>query len=950
MRQQTLWAVLGGWLFVAPANAATTYVEDFSKPSTAWRYGNRICTENPGPLVFGRGSRDATLSGTVVNPKNMSAFSADVRFQFGESVSPMLVMGWGKPYEWDGIKACPGKLWIEHTGRFRVDVGGKIVGSGTLVADASGNLTAHLEMRQKEIAVNGQEFSLEGGATVQPGYWMFFAEGMDPLHGETICRVMRFELHAKGDQPAMSEEESRKNCDEWARAHIRDNDRMLDALEAAVEKDKAAGKWGYAEDMSVEPQLVRTGEPVTIRFSVKGAAPANSEAWVVPDYLGKHPGKKEKLNLKWESSSTDAPLREAVVKLVPDRPGNMFVGWKVGNETLSRMLGVVGDGYAVYRYQYTSPVRPLWDANVMPKDTGGKPYPDPQSYEIIHKYGLAADYWSGGWTEGRYFVFPPEKTIQFSNVLRKIAHQWGDTAAPSCNADWMLPDSPDRNLFRVPPDVQRVGLKQAQRCWELLDLGPLSLLDTYTQGNETPRVAREVGVKALDSMCQWQNWRDGGMMSGNNGWLINDVGAPPFPYYVADDDFRKVAPGKSIVQLTQGTTSSVRLFTIYTMEGCPTNAFICNDNPYGEKMIAAGAQAKNEDRFEAAADAWTEEAAYQKEPLFLSVSLQNFVERADWNRANCMAIEHLRDEARKHKIVFTQGEGIAEYFQNHYSHQPENWIYWPDAYAGLAEDYKPDQLADHIELSNVEFHIDSWDGEALPRFFWDYTQPWSNPEWDPAKGVRNMKTGLIPPDKITADTVPHMVHLDGVKAKVEMKPGDDGAVTVKVSIDSPKAYAFLPVAVWRIPLSGKGLKSHGPENGRFIPIIDGSTDNLAGIAVCRDVKAGHGEWSYTLKGRARAFVDPDIRVGKEVAGRVFIRDGVPHAYLWLANGENDGTVSIKAPAERHVTVHYNDGTGAEVTGGSVDVRLGKDWMNKSPMVTGMNAAELEAGATWKGGG
>ena len=116
----------------------------------------------------------------------------------------------------------------------------------------------------------------------------------------------------------------------------------------------------------------------------------------MPDYLGSHPGKKEKLDLKWERSSTDAAGQVAIVKLVPSRPGNVYVGWKVGAETLSRMLGVVEDGYAVYRFQYTSPVRSLWDSKVLPKDLGGKPYPDPQSYEVIHQYGLASDYWSGG--------------------------------------------------------------------------------------------------------------------------------------------------------------------------------------------------------------------------------------------------------------------------------------------------------------------------------------------------------------------------------------------------------------------------------------------------------------------------------------------------------------------------------------------------------------------------
>ena len=128
------------WLVLSPAIKAATYVDDFSRPSMAWRYGYKIWTEVPGPLVFGRGRRDMTLSGATMNPQNMIGFSVDARFRFGNAVSPKLVLGWGKPHEWDGINECQGKLWVESAGKFTLQVDGKSIEWGIAACDAGREL------------------------------------------------------------------------------------------------------------------------------------------------------------------------------------------------------------------------------------------------------------------------------------------------------------------------------------------------------------------------------------------------------------------------------------------------------------------------------------------------------------------------------------------------------------------------------------------------------------------------------------------------------------------------------------------------------------------------------------------------------------------------------------------------------------------------------------------
>ena len=52
-------------------------------------------------------------------------------------------------------------------------------------------------------------------------------------------------------------------------------------------------------------------------------------------------------------------------------------------------------------------------------------------------------------------------------------------------------------------------------------------------------------MKALTSLCAWQNWQDG-------GWKINHCGVSNQPYYPADDDFRRAGKERDLMCFTMG--------------------------------------------------------------------------------------------------------------------------------------------------------------------------------------------------------------------------------------------------------------------------------------------------------------------------------------------------------------------------------------------------------------
>jgi hypothetical protein len=910
-----------------------TFVDDFGHPSDAWRFGNEVVSK----IVYGNGQKgfplksvdgaEATLAGTTLNPENMRTFTATLRWHFVGAGQPVLLAGWGKAQEWNTLDECQVHLSVSSAGRVTVLADKQVLGEAQLAAPVAGVYELTFRQEPQRVVVQSVEgevaFSLPAGEEARPGYFMLRADGLGSKRGEDLLWLRRVEIESEGHRAPLTAEERNREIQHWAKQREDGNWAILEGFKAKVASETAAGHWGYKTALTVQPGLVKPGEKVEIEFHVEDSVPSPNAAHVEPDFLSVNPGAAEALKLDWQSDGHGG--KTARVEVTPQRSGNWRVVWQAGTEHLSRTFAVVGPGYTVARLLITSDAD-MWIPNHIPG-----------AYDLIHEYGLAVDSWSADeWTSP--FSRTPEDLLTHYGVFARGRHLWGDYVMPLANLNWFIAGSPDTNLWRFDDDVQREGIQQAAQLWDTLGLGPMEILGSYTLGDNTARIARSLGVKMLDSLCQWQNWRDGG---SDNNWLINHVGVPALPYYVADDDFRKIAPGRSIVAFTQNTNSNVRLYDIMTSEGEPQTNF---RREHAEAM----GESSNIDRFETVVDLWLAEALHQPEPLFLSVGLENFVDSPDWNEANKLSVRYLREQARSQKLVFASAADIAGYFQRHYAVQPENWIMWPDTYAGQAGAYKPRQLPDRIEVSNAKFHTVHEDGSAMPRFFWDYTQPWSEPVWDDQSAIRQ-KYGLVNPDLLTADnSVPRMVNLDGIRARVEQH-SHDSEVNVTVTVDALRAIATLPVAVWRVPLSPDGLTATvASRNARYLTVVDGSTGNTHGLLVCSNVPKGRSLWVVHLKGQPRQPINPQVKIGAHVRGRMFLREGVPHTYLWLAEALTpSGMLKIRIPEGRVATVHYNDGKTEQGSGGELSVLLDRDWRRQSPLVTGLSAEEIMRGASFK---
>ncbi len=886
------------------------YVDSFDLPTETWRRGDVAVSRQAGPIVLEPNFRvsHVTLSGTAVHPDNLRDFEAALTYEYGQGQAAELTIALGKPHEWGSIKEAVVLIRISRAGAVNItDSANHLLQTGKIEA-AGERLSVSFRKQAGSLfitTVDGeQRIVLPEAAGQRGGYLTIEATGDARIY------LHQFELTTPYDRAPLTEIERRADIDAWLRWRMDENSVALDRITADI-----AGGVGqqYRTDLTISRGLVNLNEKVQLTFKVQGKLPSPCRATIEPDYLGAGL-QSDGVDFNWQAMNDGW---RADVELVASQAGNWRVVWQVGDERLSRAFAVIEPGYAVCT---------LWV---------GSNFPDIDAE--IHRFDLPGDYWVGDWWSP--YDHTTADVLAYLSPYASMRHRYGDRLVPFMNATWAMPDIPNFNLMDLDAGLQAEALQMARSLWKILSVGPLEILGSYTLGHDTPRIAAELGIKAINSLCTWQNWLDG---SDENQWRINHLAAPNAPYYVADDDFRKVAPGSSIVAFSMGTGTSARNYCVFTMEGCPT--LTCPMRRYKGGI----SQSVNMTRFYDAVDLWLNDASYQPEPLFFTIGLENFVNSPDWQRANALAVEYLVTQAQSHPLVFASAADIADYYHRHYQRQPEHIYYQPDVYVGYRAQNKPAQLPDRIEVSNVRFHTLHLDGQPLPQFFWDFTTPWSEPEWGPSSQFRNLQ-GLITPEQITEENcVPKQVSLSGigVETAVEIN-GSEVEVTLRFHLSKP--LEFLPVAVWRLPLLGTNVRTiGGSAETRWMSVIDGATGNLHGIIVCDQLPAGDSTRTVRLSGTPRASRSAEFSLGDALRGRTLYRDGIPHIYLWRAENVSPGQVMLTLPRGYDVTVRYNDGqTVYPDEQGELAIRLTDDWMYEVPLVIGLSPDELQTLATYQ---
>jgi len=836
------------------------YLDLFDKPSSAWVRGDVVLSRQPGPLnLVPSGttcSCTATLAGHAVHPKTLQESTIRVSFTIGPDPGGLLRIGFGHPQEWDTLAQAPLVIAIDRSGQITVcDQAGVCVASITPDEHDAGQRSLIFGKRGRVFFLQGPtgEVTIPWPGHDDGGYLTFEALG-------TPVTLQRFGVMSPITRPPLSREGVAADHEIWRQQRRKHNRTRLSELRVLLQDEVARLRWGFCTALTVTPGLLPCGTTVRLSFHLDELTTPNN-ATVEADYLGINPGMAQSLALEWREDP-DGGWR-AEVDLTPDKPGNWRVTWHIGTERLTRTFAVIVPGYAVascwVERSATTPDLPQ------------------------HRYDLPADCALGNWWSP--FTPPLQEVLDSLLPYAGWQHRYGDHLVPLISARWLLPGIPNDNLSEIPAAEQTDLLSDLRTLWEMLDIGPMTILGVPTLGHATPHAAQALGVKALHGLAPWKNQRDGDA----NAPAINHWGASPAPYFVADDDFRKTANQPAIVAFAAASASSARCYLPEGVEGSPTCL-----------ALHAGIS-----RFYDAVDGWLAAAAHQDHPYCFTVALTDAADTAWSEGINALAIEYLVSRARTGNLVFASSADIAEYYQTQFPAQPIQTWYWPDLLCGVRAPQKPARLPDRIEIHTSQLHALFADGLALPHCYWEFTSRWEEPIWSALARFRSPE-GLISPETIPPEMcVPRQVALDDATAIVNMTPVV-GGVEIVITLTTSRALDLLPIAIWSIPLTADTHVVSPTTGIDWHRVIDGSTGNLHAIVLCAAVPAGTSEYRLRLVGTARELYRADFSLGTTLHGRTITRDGEHITYLWRADETPPGLLRTTSPATRSVEIHYRD--------------------------------------------
>ncbi len=884
------------------------FLELFEKPTEAFVRGEAVLGRRTGEVLIEPYSNfnTATLSPTVVNPKNLKDFACEIVWSSPEEGQIGLTIYLGREYEWSILEDSPFKISIEKDGSIVVSgCGLKSIELDEKVESRNGERFIRFGKKDSRltVSVSGKNYEFDWASETgkEGGFLTFQSSG-------TFVRLKRFEISSPHDFPPLTIFERKKAIEEYLKARSAQNKVDFEKIAVFIKNQKENGDWGYSTDIAVYPGLVKPGEPVKVIFRRSDRASNQDRVWIEGNYLSDGSRNISLAKLEWNLCDG---WWEASFDFTPEKPGNYKVVWQTPDETLTRVFAAVESGYAVCTLWVGSNF-PIFDKE-------------------LHKYSLPGDYWIGDWWSP--FGTTPEAVLDYMRPYAEMRHKYGDRLVPFVNAQFIAPGSMDFNLQDLDEETQAKGLSLIKELWNALEIGPLEIVGSYTLGHDTARILKKLDVKAINSLCTWQNWIDG---HPESGWKINHMGAPNVPYYVADDDFRKVSAKKSIVASSMGTATSVRQYCIFTMEGAPT--LTCPMQRYTDNT----AQSVNMTRFYDAVEGWLRDADYQDEPVFFTVGLENFLGKADWREANAKAIEYLVEQAKTRKLVFASLADIAEYYHTHYEQQPENIFYQPDIYCGYRCENKPAQLPDRIEISNSLFHSLHNDGQALPQFIWNFTEAWDNPEWRTDYHLRD-SFGLIAPERYEwHSTVPRQMNLDGVKVDVEGSWNGD-TYKIIINIETDKKLKFLPIAIWKIPIDFSSLKIVDiEENCRLIKVKDWTTGNTHVVAVVENLPDGILLRQIMLGGKIRQPKSAEkFLFGCLRCRTIEYLNGSVHTYIWRADGVDEARMKLEVPSGKQFEARYNDGSVVIPDKyGAAIIEICKDWRKEVPVICGLTGEDI----------
>ena len=632
--------------------------------------------------------------------------------------------------------------------------------------------------------------------------------------------------------------------------------------------------------MTVQPELVKPGEPVMLRMEVLADRAPASKPSLTLNHIQENPSPAKELELNWKSAGAAFGKTRYVaeVQLPSSVPGQHIVNW---------VCDAGGDIPEFYRnYAVVTPETAIcaFQINNFPPDLQAVFFELKLPFHAWMPQTLQLNTWSNPETI-------PARWAEVSRIARRTgsAPEYGLGYFPWAGGQ----------VREDPPDVQRAGLEAIQQMAPLFNFSfGADTFWHYTMGTETVNLARELGFKSVSALCT-EFHCDGNM-------AINHFGHPERPYFISPEDFRKngLSPdGKNMIGLAQ-----VQRHTLMSRDYRCTYNF---EPGNGAFVIGAGGRKVWDDialsRVFDAYDAFFQLQESQTVPLVIQQCLEFSGSRGGAAEGNRMMPRYAVEKARRQPVVFATSYGIADYYLRHYTNTPETVTYQQDYWAAFTAPAasfgnKPVVYPDYMQLENALFNVYSLHGEILPVHHYDYTKPWNYPDF----GNETMKRrrdgfGYPAEDHDRYAVTPKITDTRNMRAVRNDSAAAGGSLVITLTVDSDEVRENFPLAIWDIAREfRKGDEWYNVSAGRFVPVKAPYSGNLNGFVVT-NLKQGRNEITLTVSTPARAPVELNLDCGALLAGKVFERDGRTMAYVAPARPWNM-PVKLIVPEGRSVTV------------------------------------------------
>ncbi|MBQ3124816.1 MAG: hypothetical protein IJC09_05295 [Clostridia bacterium] len=803
-----------------------------------------------------------TLRDTVVHPDGWAGTKLSLEYT-DFGDDTSVIFAFGKPFANDNPDTA------KHT--LTITKGSIKLGDTEYNQKTNTSGCIDIEISETQLCVYGNKFAVN--AAELSGYLDISATG-----GSAVMTGFSVQTPTK----PYTEEEHTKKLIAWRHAQLDKADECIDKLETYIKENPSVLPKRGGE-LIVPLRLADLGDTTTIRVISYGTR--NAALSITKNCYG-NDSKPEQIELLWKQ---DGENYYADIDITLDVAGNTKIEYWANLEKIVRQIAVLDKGYMA----------------VIPWIGSNKPFVD----EEIHRFDLPGDYW---------FYAPritePEDAIEKYLPFIRNSRKYGDRTVPFVNAGQIIPQAETDTLFELDKTSQERGFAQIKRQMQIMGYDEMELVASYTPDAVTIGILNRLSVKGLTSLCAWQNWHDG-------GWEINHCGVSNQPYYPADDNFRRSDVNKKgLMCFTMGNSSCNRNYSIMALDSCPSNAVP------GERYLNNYVVNQGVERFFDAFDGYIADSKNNDSLMTVTVAIESFSGRMDWNAANEAAIRHMVKRASTEKIVFTSAADVSDYHKRKNLKMQEAYFFQPDYYYGYGNGTMPGRIDDRLEAITNDYLAVIRRSSMLPMYFYDYTMEWASKEEEPERN----EFGQVDPDEHKAsECVPRQVYREDMTITSEMSGN-----TIRIYATTPIPKRKMVTGVFDVLFEADFTATIDKPDATLKKITDNWTGNTHLFIDMGALDAGETVLEIEISGTPRTPVDAE-----------FIKDGFAamwfgeHAYL--RSCDRDGAVKVTMPAPDSAYLKLISGKKVCAKDGELNFTVNTAWFDESPTLYGFPKAEFE---------